>query len=368
MMFKLGLYGCGNRTKALLNALRHDDFYKVHALYDLNTGSAVKLAERFGGKVCTSEEDLFRDKEIDAFMISLNPLYHKEVLKKIIPLGRPVFIEKPVAFTGEDVRLLADLAEKHKVFVQVGFMRRYLPSTLAALEYMKTHDPGRIYSIACNWFHMNQVETNFWGRRDPGNFRLQLSQIPYHTCHMLDIMCLMGGPVKEVYSIMIEETHREYPSPNDLIGNIIFSSGINGNFHYASTSYYHELSYRFHSENYGIKLAVDLNKKVLIYKKPRFVTSELGPDPDDPRHDFNSFNTHFHLHTSPCTINYDTNELVIADENIMYDFVRMVRDNLPPWADLRSAVRTQGLAEALELSGREKRLIKMDPDGVPILK
>lgn len=366
-MFKLGLYGCGNRTKALLNALRHDSFYQVHALYDLNIESTKALAERFGGKVCATEEELFREK-VDAYMISLNPLAHKEVLEKIIPLGRPVFIEKPVAFTGEEVRRLADLAEKHNVFVQVGFMRRYLPSTLSALEYMKTHEPGRFYSIACNWFHNSLVESNYWGRKAPGNFRLQLSQIPYHTCHMLDIMCLFGGPIAEVNALMIEETHREYPSPNDLMGNISFASGINGHFHYASTSYYYEWSYRFHTENYSIKLCVEPFKELQVYQKPKFITSQLGPDPDKEDHDFASFNSHFHLHTRPYTVTYDTSQLIMADENIMYDFVKMVRDGVPPWADLRAAVRTQGLAEALELSGREKRPVKMDQDGVPLPK
>ena len=365
-MIKLGLYGCGNRTKALLNALRHDSFYTVHALYDLNPASAQALSQRFGGKICNTEEELFREKDVDAFMISLNPLAHKEVLAKVIPFGKPIFIEKPVAFSGEEVRELADLADKYHVPVQVGFMRRYLPSTLSALEYMKAHDPGKIYSIACNWFHTSLTETNFWTRKDPGNFRLQLSQIPYHTCHMLDIMCILGGPVREVNSLMIEETHREYPSPNDLMGNITFASGINGHFHYSSTSYYYEWTYRFHAENYSIKLCVEPYKDLEVFQKPRFITSQLGPDPDRKDHDFTSFNSYFHLHTRPYTVNYDTNNLMIADENIMYDFVRMVRDGVPPWADLRAAVRTQGLAEALERSGREKCTVKMDPDGVPL--
>ena len=57
-----------------------------------------------------------------------------------------------------------------------------------------------------------------------------------------------------------------------------------------------------------------------------------------------------------------------ANENIMYDFVKMVRDGVAPTADLAAAVRVQGLAEAIELSGKLKRSIELDSDGVPCLE
>ena len=50
----------------------------------------------------------------------------------------------------------------------------------------------------------------------------------------------------------------------------------------------------------------------------------------------------------------------------MYDFVRMVRDGVPPQADLRTAVRVQGLAEAIEASGRLKHPVELSPVGLPV--
>ena len=35
-MIRLGLYGAGNRTRALLNSLIQDQFYCVESVYDLN--------------------------------------------------------------------------------------------------------------------------------------------------------------------------------------------------------------------------------------------------------------------------------------------------------------------------------------------
>ena len=42
-MIKLALYGCGNRTKQLLDALRSDEFYCVHAAFDVNMQAAEEL-------------------------------------------------------------------------------------------------------------------------------------------------------------------------------------------------------------------------------------------------------------------------------------------------------------------------------------
>ncbi|MEA4823994.1 MAG: hypothetical protein VB111_07770 [Clostridiaceae bacterium] len=51
----------------------------------------------------------------------------------------------------------------------------------------------------------------------------------------------------------------------------------------------------------------------------------------------------------------------------MYDFIRMVRDEVPPQANLRQAARVQGLAEAIEFSGKLEKPIDFTADGLPIL-
>ena len=50
-MFHLALYGCGNRTRALVNSLILDKFYDVGALFDLDTAAMEKTQAQFGGKI-----------------------------------------------------------------------------------------------------------------------------------------------------------------------------------------------------------------------------------------------------------------------------------------------------------------------------
>ena len=360
--FRLGLLGCGNRTRALLNALRWDGFYRVEAAYDLNPEAVKSLTEFYGGTPCATLTELKEAKNVDAFLISLSPLAHADALREMIPLGKPVFVEKPVAFTGKETRELKDLADRYHVPVQVGFMRRYLPLSLEMLSYINNNPTGRIFSTDCEWVHHGAVAMHYNAYHRPDNFRTKVSQIPFHCCHMLDVMLLMNGPVKSVTSHYRKEINLSYPSPDDVLSTLEFSNGSFGRFHYSSVVYYNNANYRFNCENYSIILDL-LETGLKIYRKPRFRTSEVGPDPEHTDEKFESF---YESMCKPKVIHDNIDHLLIANENIMYDFVKMVRDGVPPKADLAAAVRVQGLAEAVEMSGKRKRTILLDEDGVPL--
>ena len=360
-MIRLGLYGAGNRTKALLDALWLDEFYCVESVYDIQKSQADSLCARYGGKVCSTADELAADKNVDAFLISLSPFDHGEALRKVIPAGRPVFVEKPVSFSGAEVSALADLAEKYHVPVQVGFMRRYLPESLEALRFIRSNDPGRIFNVDCSWVHHGDTEMNFCLTHQKDNFRLKVSQIPFHCCHMLDIQLLMGGVVQYVHAEGFKVTERPYPSPDDLEAQIHFASGANGRFHYSSMVYYTEFAYRFHAENYSLKMNSGTDQ-LLIYRRPRYRTMQMGPRPEEQK-DFSAFNAPYERNCYPQKINFSQG-VDLAGVHIMEDFVRMVQTGRAPAADLRQAARVQGLAEGMELSAKLRKRVELTEKGI----
>jgi len=80
-MIKLGLYGCGKRTKALLDSLCQDNFYKVQAAYDLNGESVASHTAAYGGRGCNTPE-VVKSIDVDAFLISLSPFAHADALRQ----------------------------------------------------------------------------------------------------------------------------------------------------------------------------------------------------------------------------------------------------------------------------------------------
>ena len=50
-MINLALFGCGRRTCQLLDALNQDEFYRVHAVYDLREESALNMVRQRGLRI-----------------------------------------------------------------------------------------------------------------------------------------------------------------------------------------------------------------------------------------------------------------------------------------------------------------------------
>ena len=361
-MFNLALYGAGNRTKALVNALISDDFYRIHSVYDLNSAASQALADEYNCKECPSPEELLASGA-DAFLISLSPFAHARALREVIPLGKPVFVEKPVSFSSREILELKLLAEKYHTPVQVGFMRRYLPESRALLDYIRTNESGDLYCIDCHWSHHGDTEMNYFLQYQKDNFRLKVSQIPFHCCHMLDIMLLVGGKVKRVNSQLIKWSSRPYPSPDDVLANIEFASGSNGHFHYSSNDYGSEMSYKMFFENYTLRIAVN-DAHFTINHRPRFKTSQIGPKPGSEAMR-KELIPNYEMNCKPEVRNY-SQWLSHANENIMYDFVQTVEKGIMPESDLNAALRVQGLAEAIEEGGRSRKDVFLDDLGMPI--
>src|SRR5271166_3446584 len=83
-----------------------------------------------GVKLFDSGIDLIQDPEIDAVVVATPVLTHFELAAAALRQGKHVFVEKPLAASGEQARRLVDLAGKHRrvlmtghVFVYAGAVR-----------------------------------------------------------------------------------------------------------------------------------------------------------------------------------------------------------------------------------------------------
>ncbi len=341
-MIKLGLYGCGNRTKVLLDSLRYDELYEVTALYDIIPSAMERIQNEYGGTICSSPDELISNPQIDAFIISLDPFNHAQALRNTMKAGKPVFIEKPVSFSASEVYELVQMAKKNKVPVHVGLMRRYMPYHIDGLNFIKENNPGHIFSINCNWFHPGETEVINFQRNDPDNFRLKVSQIPFHCCHALDVMLQYGGMVKKVKGEMVKVIDRRYPSPDELIAVLEFENGAIGRFHYSSMSYSPEISYQIHSENYTLKI----NNNLEICKRPKYKSQREGTGKD--------CRDSYHKHMAPEVRTYRD---VSVTEKIMFDFISSVQHDIPMKVPLMDALKTAELAEAIEASTKNGKTI-----------
>lgn len=83
----------------------------------------------------------------DAFMITTGTDTHVEHLTRLLPLGRPVLCEKPIALTLRETAAMIDLAAKNGTELQIGFQRRFDTGLRAMHDAVRDGTIGRVYSL-----------------------------------------------------------------------------------------------------------------------------------------------------------------------------------------------------------------------------
>ncbi len=354
---RLGLYGCGNRTRQLLDSVYGEGLYEVAASFDINAQKVKDVTERYGGKGCSSAEELIKTKGIDAFIISLDPFAHPDAFDKTIEAGKPIFIEKPIAMSAERAYRMLEKAREKNVPVQVGLMRRYLPEQRAARQFVRENPPGRLLGVNCTWLHAGETEMLNCLYNAPDNFRLKVSQIPFHCCHALDVMRTYAGEVRRVEAMGIKWIERQYPSPDKVIALFEFENGSIGSFHYSSMSYRHEISYIVHYENYTLSFDNGLE----IWRRPatryqREGEMMLRGEKTGTSAWVDCYST-YHRNVGPERRTFMTGGL--PDHLVMMDFLASVRDGTPMKVTIEDGYKVAELAEAIEMSYVHKKAITL---------
>ena len=74
------------------------------------------------------DEDILKDKKVDAVVIATSATTHFELTKKALLSGKHVFVEKPLALKVKDAEELVKIAETEKRKLMVGHLLEYHPA------------------------------------------------------------------------------------------------------------------------------------------------------------------------------------------------------------------------------------------------
>lgn len=108
-----------------------------------------------------NNDELYADKGIDAVIISTADFQHALMAAEAVRNGKDVYVEKPMAETLEDAKILLKAVKETGKILQVGSQRRSAPNYIAADEYIKSGKFGDINMVEMTW-NVNQ----------PGRWRL----------------------------------------------------------------------------------------------------------------------------------------------------------------------------------------------------
>ena len=154
-MLKIGIAGCGLQAATIASYLNvFGDEYEVVAVMDMNEPAArQRLQEK--RVVLSPDCRFFPDLDsftaaapkLDGIIIGTYCAYHTDVACRLEVLRVPLYLEKPVAITLDQIRKLERTFRDSAVPVQVSLPMRLCPLTARAKAIIDSGRLGRIYQV-----------------------------------------------------------------------------------------------------------------------------------------------------------------------------------------------------------------------------
>ena len=154
-MLKIGVVGCGLQAATIAGYMGvYNDDYEVSVVVDIDFENArsrmaqkqVRIAEdcRF---YHTVEEFLAAPSQLNGIIIGTYCADHTEMACKLEVLGVPLYVEKPVAITVEQLRKLYNTFKNSKTPVEVSLPMRLCPLTQRAKVIIDSGLLGPVHQV-----------------------------------------------------------------------------------------------------------------------------------------------------------------------------------------------------------------------------
>jgi virulence factor len=296
----------------------------IEAVCDLVEEKARQTAARFGiPRVFTDYRRMLADVEPDAVYVIMPPQHLYEPAHTVLTQGRHLFVEKPLALTTTQARMLAYTAGVHGCLTMVGFQRRFIPAVVALRK--RVEERGPIHFAAVSFLKSTpdlSVPAGFYdGAIDP------LTSDGIHAVDNLRWLC--GGDVEEVWAD-VRRRCVQGPVPNAFFASVRFSSGAIGTVHYNTVTGRRIFRSEFHGPN--ITAYVDADRE-------SFVVMDNGEPEIAPSASFLHQNQHAGGERRP--------EHWLGFWNEHRHFIDCIRSGTQPSSHFGDAVKSMELVERI---------------------
>lgn len=187
-------------------------------------------AERHGvPKWYTEAKELVDDPEVNAIYIATPPHMHLPYTRMAASVGKPVYVEKPMARTFAECKEMVAVCEEAKVPLYVAYYRRALPHFVKIKELMESGAIGNIRTVHINMKQVIRPDAvvhleNNW-RIDPqiagGGYFFDLAS------HQLDLLDFFFGPITKAKGFAANQA-KAYPAEDIVTGTFVFENGVLG--------------------------------------------------------------------------------------------------------------------------------------------
>jgi len=192
----IGFVGAGNYASSMLlpHLVQLPNAELVHVTTTKSL-SAVNAQRRFGFTTAsTSASAVLEDESLDAIFVVTRHATHADLVCRALETGKAVFVEKPLALTGDELdRITEVIAKTGNDRLMVGFNRRFAPM----LAKMKAEfGPASSGSVARYLVNAGPLAADSWYRNEGEG-----SRFAGEGGHFLDTLSWWAGSLpEEVYA------------------------------------------------------------------------------------------------------------------------------------------------------------------------
>jgi predicted dehydrogenase len=181
--------------------------------------------------------ELLHDPEINAIYIATPPHAHRELTLLAASLGKPVYVEKPMARNYQECLQMIDACKKAKVPLFVAYYRRALPHFLKIKELLDQGEIGEIRTVHIN---LKQVLTPNLVSSSSENWRVipEIAGGGYFydlASHQLDLLDFFFGKITQATGFSANQA-KAYPAEDLVTGSFVFENGILGSGNWCFTT------------------------------------------------------------------------------------------------------------------------------------
>ena len=264
-------------TKSFIKNLTAGDLdASVYAVWDDTPSRGRAYADSADAVFVDDLDALLSDEKVDAFVICDANTRHLPLLEKALPIGKPVFCEKPLTTTVSDARRVAELVAEHKTPLCCGYFQPFFAEHRAVKRAIDagvfgavTHAFFRNSHHACygRWFDSPELQWFVQPELSGGGALMDMGA---HAVHLLRHLC---GPAASVWATTTNVSG-VYPDVDDYgTMQVTFKSGVIGRA---------EASWVQHSSNSGLELWGTEAALVFTGDGPAAVTENGEPKPLEP--------------------------------------------------------------------------------------
>ncbi|MFF2011003.1 Gfo/Idh/MocA family oxidoreductase [Streptomyces sp. NPDC058195] len=328
---RIGLIGTGRIGSFHAGVLARHPEVDALVVADADRARAAGLARRTGAVAVPDAAGVF-GAGVDAVVIASATAAHAELIGRAARAGLPAFCEKPIALDPRGTLEALREVDRAGSVLQLGFMRRFDAGYRAARAAVRSGALGRLHTVRA--VTMDPAP--------PPAAYLPLSGGLYRDCLVHDfdmVRWVTGREVAEVYAAGSDTGPAMFRAADDVDTAAVLLTLDDGTLVTAAATRCNGAGYDVRMELAGERdqITVGLNARTPL-------TSAEPGGPSAPASPWPGFLERF----AP------------AYEAELDAFVRVVRGELPNPCDGREAWRALLIAEACEVSRRERRPVMVE--------